>query len=71
MHQRNFETRSHDHCRPAKAISNICSECVSVALVIQYEKRMRVIILSFMTRLALTRFATLSYKPQDYWKKSD
>jgi hypothetical protein len=40
---RNFEARSRNHCCCGKAISVTYSECVSVALVIQHAKSMRVL----------------------------
>ena len=44
--ERNIQSRSRNNCCSSKAISIICSECVSVALVIQHAKRMMLIILS-------------------------
>jgi hypothetical protein len=48
-----------------KAVSITYSECVSVALIIQYEKLMRHIILSPVACLALQYFSTLSHKKRD------
>jgi hypothetical protein len=45
-HKRDIEARSHNYFGRGKAISITYSECVSVALVIQHAKRMRLIILS-------------------------
>jgi hypothetical protein len=40
-YKHNIEARSRNHCCREKAISITCSECMSVALVIQHAKRMR------------------------------
>ena len=50
------------HCCLGKAISIAYSECVSVALVTQHTERMRHIILSHVTYLAVQYFSTLSLK---------
>ena len=47
--ERNNEGRSRNHCCSGKAITITYSECVSVALVIQHEMRMRHIGLSGST----------------------
>ena len=39
-YKRNIQAFSRNNCRPGKAISITYSKCVSVALGIQYEKRM-------------------------------
>jgi hypothetical protein len=43
--QRNAEARSHNHCCRGKAITITYSKRVSVALIIQHTKRMRLVIL--------------------------
>jgi hypothetical protein len=45
-YQRNLEARSHNHRCRGKAIRFTYSECVSIDLVIQHEKRVRSITLS-------------------------
>jgi hypothetical protein len=44
--------------------------CVHVALLIQHETRMRHIVTSFVARLALPYFSTLSHKRRDYGEKN-
>jgi hypothetical protein len=46
-----------------------CFECVSVALAIQHESRMRHLLLSSVASLAPPNFSTLSHKRHDYRKK--
>jgi hypothetical protein len=62
----NIKARSRNHGCLEKAISIPHSQCVSVALFIQYAKRMRIIILSYMAFLALKHFSTLSHKRHNY-----
>ena len=54
---------------PWKIISITYSECVSVALVIQHEMRMRRIILSSVACLPLPYFSTLSHNRRDFREK--
>ena len=67
-----IEARSRNHCCSGKAIYIIIyityAECVYVALVIQYTKRMRHIILSFVACLAVPHFSALSHKRHDFRK---
>jgi hypothetical protein len=66
---RTTEGRScNNYCR-GKAISITYSECVFTALVIQYAKRVRRIILVYMGCLFRPRFSTLSHEWQDFRKK--
>jgi len=59
------EARSRNHSCPAKAISITCSECVSVALGIQYAIRMRRIILSPVAGRIPQHFSAFSDKQHD------
>jgi len=49
-----------NHCYRGRAVSITHSECLSVAVVIQYAKRMRLIILSSVAYLTVQYFFTLS-----------
>ena len=53
-------TRSRDHCCRGKAISTTHSECVSLALLIQYAARMRPIILSALDSVEM-RWHTVTH----------
>ena len=68
-YKRNIEARSRDHCCSATAVSITYCECVFVALVIQHALRMPSIIFSFVSRLALQYFSTLSHKQHDFRNK--
>jgi hypothetical protein len=57
--ERYCEVRSRNHCCSRKAIS---FEYVFVALVIQHEKCMHVVILSSVSRLAVQNFSYISPK---------
>jgi hypothetical protein len=67
--QRNTETPSCNHCCSGKVINITLSECVSVVLVIQHAKRVRLIILSSVASLALPYFFTLTHRPREFRKK--
>ena len=66
---RNIQPRSLNHCCSGKATSITYSECVSVALVVEYEKRMRRVILPSVACLAVQYFSILFHKRQDLKKK--
>ena len=68
---RNIEMRSCKHCcGEKKTIIIAYSECVFVALGIQYALRMRHIILSSVDRLGVRYFCTLSHKRHGFWKRN-
>jgi len=60
----NTEVRSRSHCWCETATSIIYSQCVSVALVIQHETRI-LIILSSVAWPGAPYFSTLSHKRHD------
>jgi hypothetical protein len=68
---RNIEARSLNHCFRGKSINIIYSECVSVALVIQYSMRKRLIFICGLSGSNIF-FPTLShtrhgFQKQSYW----
>ena len=62
---RKYDTRSRTHCYSGKAISITYSGCVSVALVMQHEMRMRHIVLSSVACLAAPYSSTFCHKRYD------
>jgi hypothetical protein len=57
-------------CFPGKAVSITNSVYVSVALIIQHSKRMRLVTLSAVACSTLPHFSTSSHKRQDFPEKS-
>ena len=60
--KRNIEARSRDHFCCGKSISISYSWCVSVGLAIKNARRMRLILLSSVTRLTVPYLSALSHK---------
>jgi hypothetical protein len=56
------------HCCSGKATNITHSDCVSVALIIQHERRMRRIILPRVACLTQSHFSTLSHNLYDFWE---
>jgi hypothetical protein len=63
-YKRSIEARSRNHCCYGKTIINTYSECVSVALRIQYAMCERHIVIN---GLCVPYFSTLSHKQNDFW----
>jgi hypothetical protein len=61
--------RSWNCCCPGNSINITCSQCVSVALVIQNTKRVRSVILPSVAPPALPYFPILSHIRQDFREK--
>ena len=70
-YKRNIEAPSCNHFCSGKAINITYSECVSVALVIQYKMRMRRIILSSVACQSVPYSSKLSHKLHDFRKKAN
>jgi len=68
MYRSYIEMRSRNHSCHGKTTSVTYSECESVALVIQHAKRMRLIVLLNVARLAVPYFSTLSHKFYNFRK---
>lgn len=68
-HKFNVQAGSRNHSTRGRVICISYSECVSVALAIQYEMRKGRIILSCVACLALSCFSTLYHKRHDIRKK--
>ena len=64
-YKHNIEERSRDHFCCGESITISFSECVSVALVIKYAKRLRLSLLSSVAGLAVQNFSALSHKRDD------
>jgi len=70
-HNRNIGARSRNHYCRGKALSITYSERISVSLVIQNTKRMRLIVLLSVSSTAAPYFSTISHKPHNLKKILD
>jgi len=64
-----MKARLGKHCCRGKAISTADSECVFLALDMSQMKRMRRVILSSVSYLALPQFYTLSHERHNFGKQ--
>jgi hypothetical protein len=64
-----MEGRSRNHCNCGKAICIMYCGCMSVALFIQHEVRMRLVILSSVASPAVSYFLQYLINGTIFWKK--
>jgi hypothetical protein len=69
VRKRKNEARPRNQCRRAKAMSIANSDCVFATLITQHAMRMRCIILSHVTCLAVPYFSTLCHERQEFRQK--
>jgi hypothetical protein len=70
QYKRNTAAHWRNYCCREKAKNITYSKCVCLAFVIRQAKRKPRIVLSFVVRLALPYFPTLSYRSHDFRKKN-